>query len=296
LKRRVRDSLVRLLLSENLASPESSSSFARGGGEAGDRGEGGGGVDADVASAADQAVAGEEGEEGRAARASRTWQRALDQVLLDLEELVALESDTLVQDDDDPASAPDFSTLALSGVEGSPQEIEGSEGDGGARVPGIGEMPAAARGSGRTDDDAMLGAEDFPMYMLQRPHSVVTLMVALAQPKTRAAQELLEKFHASEESQTIRDCFECLEELVYSDAIPGNVMRVQLLWTAEPEHGFEKEDILSFRRLERLYPEVEREKERRKEKEFVRRRTLMERSGRGRQLRFRRRGRGRQGY
>ena len=32
--------------------------------------------------------------------------------------------------------------------------------------------------------------------------------------------------------------------------------QVELLWTAEPEPGFEKEDILSFRRLERLYPEV----------------------------------------
>ena len=33
----------------------------------------------------------------------------------------------------------------------------------------------------------------------------------------------------------------------------GNVMRVELLWTAEPEEGFEQEDILSFRRLETLY-------------------------------------------
>lgn len=77
-----------------------------------------------------------------------------------------------------------------------------------------------------------------------------------AQPKTRAAGRLLEKLSKTEDSQTIDDCYECLDELLYSEAVPGNVMGVELLWTAEAEAGFEREDILSFRRLERLYPEL----------------------------------------
>ena len=90
LKRRVRDSLLRLLLVENLASPASSTvtGAAGGVGEAGE-GVGTGEVSAAGPEGEGEGEAGEE-EGGRATRASKTWQRALDQVLLDLEELVAL--------------------------------------------------------------------------------------------------------------------------------------------------------------------------------------------------------------
>jgi len=84
----------------------------------------------------------------------------------------------------------------------------------------------------------------------------VHIAVAAEQPKTQAAHRLLEKLSLAEESQTIEDCYECLDELLYSDAVPGNIVGVELLWTAEAEAGFEREDILSFRRLERLYPEL----------------------------------------
>jgi len=45
--------------------------------------------------------------------------------------------------------------------------------------------------------------------------------VVLAQPTTPAAGRLIEKLSRTENSQTIDDAIDCLEELVYSDAIPG---------------------------------------------------------------------------
>ena len=175
-------------------------------------------------------------------------------------------------------------------------------------------MDWASATAGRGNDAGEGGGELIPTkYLLQRPHSVATLMVVMAQvcwrrlhlffatravlavaflpggeislilcvcvcvcvcacvracvrscalrwrrgqPKTQAAQRLLEKLSLAEESQTVNDCYECLDELLYSDAVPGNIIGAELLWTAEAEAGFEREDILSFRRLERLYPEL----------------------------------------
>jgi hypothetical protein len=124
---------------------------------------------------------------------------------------------------------PDTHAIACSGAQGG--------------VPGIGVLE-------------VLEEKDIEKYWLSRPHCVATLMVVLAQPRTRAARSLLEALLNTEESQTIEDAANCMEELLYSDAIPGNVMGMELLWTAEAEKGFEREDILTFRRLERLYPEL----------------------------------------
>jgi hypothetical protein len=76
-------------------------------------------------------------------------------------------------------------------------------------VPGIGVLE-------------VLEEKDMERYWLSRPHCVATLMVVLAQPRTRAARSLLEALNNAEESQTIEDAANCMEELLYSDAIDSN--------------------------------------------------------------------------
>lgn len=81
-------------------------------------------------------------------------------------------------------------------------------------------------------------------------------MVALAQPASRDARDLLEAAYEAERDTGVAGCETVLEHLLFNPAVLGNVMAMQLLWTAEPSTGFEQEDILTLSRLEELYPEL----------------------------------------
>ncbi|KAJ1477768.1 hypothetical protein T484DRAFT_1962596, partial [Baffinella frigidus] len=100
------------------------------------------------------------------------------------------------------------------------------------------------------------GTAGFGSLWKYEPHTVLTLIVALAQPKSQDAADLLEAAQLAEDDLTVNGSNRMLEHLLANPTVSGNVMGMTLLWTAEPSIGFEEEDILTLSALEKLYPEL----------------------------------------
>ena len=222
LKGRVREALVRTLLAEQgtdmdvgMAAPSGDAGLEQKVGEDAQKPK------EEPASERAQAEAGSAGEVS--ARVSDTWQRALDGVLQEIEELVAddeLGNDVVMANSlGDDLVKDDGMDSAVAGLEPA------AASDPAAAAPGAQLSEAAAlrqdggQGLGREDAGERVGAQkqqqdELAQPWVRRPHSVATLMVALAQPTTPAARTLLEKLTMTEVSQSVEDAAECLEEVL----------------------------------------------------------------------------------
>jgi len=88
------------------------------------------------------------------------------------------------------------------------------------------------------------------------PHCVATLMVNLCLPKSDSAKKLIASARTAMEAESLPAFAALMENLTYSGCVPKNLVGFELLWTTEAQRGFEIEDILTRKRLEKNYPDL----------------------------------------